>query len=318
MKLLLRRILATFLVIAIILSVSNYAYQYLERRVYPYGMNRDFDKFSSMPGQISIGNTGSSHGQRGFEYQDVKSVGCFNFGMSSQTISYDERLICHYQDRLQKGGVIFIPVSYFSLYAIDETETPDFESKNQRYHYILWPGEIKHFSPVTYICARYIPVLSVDFLDWWWYIRDVAFHRPPQEPETVILSEQIGFEESAESAHTRHDYMKKNGELHINQEELEALYDIIEICRKHYVEPVLVTTPYRHEYNQKFSDEFYEAFYSDINTITQETGCRYMDYSHDVRFTGRDDYFYDADHLSTEGARMFTNVVLKEAGYSNE
>ncbi len=90
------------------------------------------------------------------------------------------------------------------------------------------------------------------------------------------------------------------------------MYKLIDLCHENGVEPVLVTTPFRREYNDRFSDRFYEKFYGDIQNICDRTGCRYLDYSHDERFCDSDRYFYDADHLSEEGGRAFTDFILAE------
>ena len=69
--------------------------------------NSDIDnikKFFTMPDQIQICNLGSSHGEYGYNYCDWdKKYKCFNFGLSSQSLSYDYRLLKYYGDRINKG-----------------------------------------------------------------------------------------------------------------------------------------------------------------------------------------------------------------------
>lgn len=46
--------------------------------------------------------------------------------------------------------------------------------------------------------------------------------------------------------------------------------------------------------------------------IKDSFGVEYYDYSHDVRFISKDQYFNDADHLSDMGAKYFTAIVFDE------
>lgn len=74
------------------------------------------DKFMSIEGNIEISNTGSSHGLRAFNYDDIEEYNCFNFALVSQSLSYDYRLVSYYSDQLADNGVMFIPISYFSFF----------------------------------------------------------------------------------------------------------------------------------------------------------------------------------------------------------
>ena len=91
------------------------------------------NKFSNIPDTLDVCNFGSSHGLFGFNYEDVqyKGYACFNFGLVSQYISYDYRLIQHYGNHIGEGTIVFIPVSYFSLFGKSEEDHDDFESKNK-------------------------------------------------------------------------------------------------------------------------------------------------------------------------------------------
>jgi hypothetical protein len=58
------------------------------------GYGDDIDKFKTVPYDITICNFGSSHGRYGFNYSDVSDeYNCFNFAMSSQSLSYDDRIL---------------------------------------------------------------------------------------------------------------------------------------------------------------------------------------------------------------------------------
>ena len=103
-------------------------------------------KFQNMPEKIQICNFCSSHGLYGFCYDKIQQqYGCFNFALSSQMLSYDARIFEAYQDRIQKGAAVFLPVSYFSLYGKAAELAGDFESTNRRYYKILPKDKVKDY-----------------------------------------------------------------------------------------------------------------------------------------------------------------------------
>ena len=97
----------------------------------------DVKRFDTMPETIDVCNLGSSHGRSSFYYINHPGIQSFNFAFTAQSLSYDYRLLAYYQDRLTEGSIVFIPISYFSFFGIDETELSDFVAKNKRYYPIL-------------------------------------------------------------------------------------------------------------------------------------------------------------------------------------
>ena len=128
--------------ISIITLAVNYLFIKMDKSN-PNGTN----KFDNIPNTLDVCNFGSSHGLYGFNYADVQRNGytCFNFGLVSQSISYDYRLMQQYGNHIVEGTIVFIPISYFSLFGKDEEDYDDFESKNKRYYLILPPELIKHY-----------------------------------------------------------------------------------------------------------------------------------------------------------------------------
>jgi len=58
--------------------------------------------------------------------------------------------------------------------------------------------------------------------------------------------------------------------------------------------------------------EFLDRFYGTINRISSDTDVSYYDYSHDKRFSENLTYFSDSDHLNTEGAKYFMEIIANE------
>ncbi len=310
-----RRFLVTVLIFILILSgvtVSVNALYVRRDHSDKYGT----DKFLSMPETIAVCNFGSSHGLNGFNYSDLEQQGisCFNFAMTSQFISYDLRLLEQYGDRLAEGAIVLIPVSYFSLFGLPETEYEEFEGKNRRYYRVLDPARIKSYEPMMDLYVNHFPSLVAASN----LVPVLLGKSTPADTRWAICTEPSKAAVSAEAAAQRHIVENKyDGEGHriINEEEVGALISMIEYCKELHTQPVPLTTPYLREYSDAVRDrdeDFFTDFMEIMNRVREETDCRYLDYSGDERFAGEYELFTDADHLNREGARIFTDLLMKE------
>lgn len=270
-------------------------------------------KFRDVPNGITISNCGSSHGGD-FVYSDLEGYVCFNFALSSQSLTYDYRILSYYEDRLAEGGIMFIPISYFSLLGIDETERESFESINKRYYKFLPKEYIKEYNLQTDFLVEKFPALSA------YEELFLKLMEPDQEQsETNITPEDHAdyVKQSAQAATDRHlNIMKPDGELIINNAEIDAVHQIIALCKRKNITPVLITTPFSKEYNDAiessvpdFRKEILENLMEEIS-ISEKVA--YYDYSHDERFYQNYDWFMDADHLNVDGGRAFVDIVMKE------
>ena len=134
--------------------------------IYVKRCKRDLDhinKFASIPETVQICNFGSSHGLHGYNYEDLEDdYDCFNFALSSQYLSYDYRLFQYYGDHIDDGTVVFITVSYFSLFGESEVSNGSFNSKNRRYYSILPASLIKEYDLKTSLIVRHIPAVVAE------------------------------------------------------------------------------------------------------------------------------------------------------------
>ena len=98
-------------------------------------------------------------------------------------------------------------------------------------------------------------------------------------------------------------------------EAIEALYGMIELCHEIGAVPILITTPLLNEYNDIIKQrdaKFYDDFYSLVHEVSDKTGTRYYDYSHDERYVDNHELFIDSDHMNLRGSRIFTDNLLRE------
>ncbi len=271
-------------------------------------------KFKDIEPGIMISNTGSSHGLYGFNYEKLgEKYNCFNFALESQRLSYDYRIVSNYSDCLAENSIMFITVSFFSIYGLDETEIDGFESKNQRYYKILPPRWIKDYNWKDDIKQHIFPVINDEEV-LKTFMEGKQTGEAFQKIWYLNAAEAEDLEADAQGAYERH-YVN-NGNLietkRINEKEFNALIELILLCQEKNVEPILITTPVTLEYKEKIGEDFLGDFYDKMEDIERKTGVQYYDYSSDDRFVHCYQYFMNADHLNCTGALVFTNILERE------
>lgn len=299
------RLLTYGLLLAGITLLANGLYVFMDKDNDP-----DYtEKFKTIPAGIQICNFGSSHGLFGFDYHDFKDRRtCFSFALESQSLSYDLRLLKHHIERLQGPGAAFIVISYFSLFGRGEIYGEGFASKNRRYYKILPRDLIKQYDWRTDLYVNFLPMLVGN-------LRRAFFGGGKKE---IPTADAIDVAADARGAYQRHLGSKKfdaEGRRIQNQEEIDALFEMIRLCRQRGLTPILVTTPFLSEYTdivRQNDPAFLGEFYALLDKICQEAGVEYCDYSMDERFVHDYSLFRNSDHLNPSGARKFTDILLQE------
>ena len=307
MKKFLLKLFIYILIEAVIALGLNAVYLYSQSD----NINSDIEAFAAgVPDNIQICNFGSSHGLFGFNYVDVREkYTCFNFALTGQSLLYDYRILQNYQDKIQKGAYVFICISYFSLFGKSESEDAHFASKNTRYYKFLPRNLIIQFDWFTNIYVNYLPSLIPDNL--FSFIRNL-FMRP------VYVWDKNDFQHNAAPEFTGQilaGKFDKNGKRICNQEAIRSLYDMIYLIKELGANPILVTTPLTHEYNDEVKNNdpnFLNEFHSLINEIVKKTDVKYFDYSNDERYCNDYSLFMDSDHMNKNGARKFTNDLMRK------
>ena len=85
---------------------------------------------------------------------------------------------------------------------------------------------------------------------------------------------------------------------------------IARLCRDKGVRLILVTPPMWKGFVEKVSKRQLAVMRACIAKLQKATGALYGDYLQDARFQGVD--FYDADHLSKQGAAKFTTILKSD------
>ena len=96
---------------------------------------------------------------------------------------------------------------------------------------------------------------------------------------------------------------------------LNALKNIIRICKKKNISLFIVYSPIFHSMNEKQSPPSITAKLS-LEIINQEK-VNYCDFSYDPVFAGRMDLFADISHLNEDGAKVFSKMLINKIRQNN-
>ena len=276
----------------------------------------------NVPNDIEISNFGASQSELGFNYEDFSGkYVCSSFALGSQPFFYDYRVLQHYRHKIKRGACIFILASYFSFFGEPENGTEGFLSMNKRYYRLLPREMIRFYDWKTDIFVNYLPMLSVEGVATF---INLLLHRPityenfnlhPGNWSRTTNIDEVRIDTLG--AYARHIASKldKDGHRMRNQEAFDSIYAFIDLCREIGARPVLVTVPYTRVYTDTIKEKdpkFFDDFYSVIDEVRQKTGVEYYDYAFDERFCDNYNLFVNSDHLNKEGARRFTNILLRE------
>lgn len=299
-------------IIAVLVVIVNCWYIALDHR----DLN-DTAKFDNVPYDIQICNLGSSHGLYGFNYEALsEQYTCFNFALNSQTLSYDARILEYYKEHIKEDAIVFVTVSYPSLFGLPETEEEEFATKNMRYYDFLPSEYIKEYDIKTALFTKFPSLYAYETLP-------LALIGHYIDADTSLAGweaeiDEVGLPDNTAATIERHlvyHKLDENGNRIRNQEEIDALYKIIDICEEIGATPVLITHPYSLVYENViniYMPEFYDDFNNTLHEVIDHTGVAYYNYTHDERFFNDFTYFRDTDHLNKDGAALFTEILMNE------
>lgn len=262
-----------------------------------------------VPYGIQVCDFGNSHGYYGFNYEKYQEeYVCYNFALPSQSMTYNYNILQEYIDHFDEGAYVFICVSYNSFFGIDEVEFDDFSLKNRRYYRFLSNDKIKEYSWKEDLILNYFPMMEID-LPMWKDVEDKnidIWHRITSEGE-VRKQIDIRYVE-----HVGQNY-DENGNIIMNEDEIEALVQMIELCKDKNLHPILITTPFLGEYTEAIDEnapDFWEKYYTIVGDIVSQYDVEYFDYAREQAFIKNYDWYMNIDHLNYWGAEHFTDIIF--------
>lgn len=222
---------------------------------------------------IEVVNVGTSHGSTSFDWKSQEILNGVNFARSGQPLSYDLFLLEKYSSKIE-NSIIVVPISFHTLCM-----------------------ETSYFSPVDSIYKNTLPFFglhqtkySVEFLIN--HKNDKLFYDDAySNPENILP-----------------DFYPEQCDKVIQQNNIDYIFSIYErFSDTNRI--IIVTTPY---YLPSLCDNSgFRSFYTSINKVIEQLEIEYYDYSRDIRFNDIN-YFYNRDHLNTEGRKLFTEIFIRE------
>lgn len=248
--------------------------------------------------EVDVLVLGSSHTYYGLTPR-LLSPHAYNAAQVSQTLRYDDWVLHAYPFRRLRW--VIVPISDFTLYEQLEGG-PEWYLAN-RYR--------------LYMDCSIHPRLSV--YDWEVTAFPVFLEKLKslwQTPRMRWSAEGQGLEYTREAKTADWDNgttrAAHNRYLHPDtaalRENLGHLASIAGYCRSHGARLLLITTPLRPSYRRAQDPHQLADIHRRLRTfLARHPEVRYADFSADPRFTADD--FYDADHLTTQGAARLSGIV---------
>lgn len=242
---------------------------------------------------------GSSHTYYGLmpsEFGDST----FNLANISQTPEYDLLLLKHYLPLMPNLKRVITSISYFTYVEPN-----------------LGEGEDK--LAIWYNTRMGIPPPKGGFLynfeiynreAFFGRLRNIVMPKPSNHCDSTGFGVNYSFE-------NRDPYWENGGEERARPHTLVALErwkevvavqnEFIDLCRKHGIEPVFITTPGWITYRSHLDPNQLRDMRNGVAWLVDNKKVRYIDFLSDKRFINED--FYDCDHLCDRGARKLSKIL---------
>lgn len=310
-KFILKVFLVAILALSLLFAVSEF---YKNGETYQ-GTYMGIEKFESVPDKIDYANFGPSYGMSCFDYNAVELNGKvgFNFSLTMQDLYHDYAIYKTYEDNFNDDAIIAITLSYFSFCS-------DFQAPSgTRYYKILQKKYIKDYTFEKHISARYFPaygngntILKDVFKKMLQLLKSEDATTTGETVSNNTMSEAELCSDSIESAVSIEDGRLKKYANNINLME-EVLVQWIEQMQKKGLKPILVLTPYWHEYANGFDEKILEESYIDpVERTIKKTGVDYVNFcSTDYdEYIHTPEFFSNCDHVSEKGAKAFMELYI--------
>jgi hypothetical protein len=321
-----RRLLVKALVFVLVFAVPLLAVNHLykETSFYKTELN-DRGRMLGLPQGTTLLVLGDSHERDGFVFDSVSegtaegaSEGAaYNLAIGSQSPYYDFALLRENADRLAPGAVVLLPVSLYTL----ETDFPRFYDRiggayNSRYYSILRDKTgIIDYSLEDDLLYNYLPVLTAKENLRYLFVDEVS-------PSTVDEPKELTAEDLAALAKSkatswRDEVMVPEADVALRErtvaENLNVYQEIIDFCHERGFVPVLLVSPNTTQLIEQLGEQRIERFYSGTDALcAANPELLFLNYLQDERIVGDLANFKDADHLSSDGARLYTSLVIED------
>lgn len=260
-----------------------------------------------------IVNLGSNSGKYSFCYDDIPIKG-MNWAIGPQSLVHDFNLLKNYFSYLKEGGIVLIPLSPFSC-----LHSPYSKQSNFKYYPIFHPATIIDFDDAERTKAYKIK--ANPFKEMPVYCIKSTFKELLLKIYKRIKRKPIiDFEKNARNWislwKNQFEIMNLDAPMlkHHKAERTDrskTLYEIINFCRERNLRPYIVLPPLHPALSSCLSSEFKKEYIYDFIEEATDDSSLLLDYLNDETM-GKDEYFLNSYFMNKQGAKLFTNKVLKD------
>lgn len=280
----------------------------------------DIQQFDKYQGELfDIVNLGSTYSKYAFGAAKDMKLNHGDFSLQSQSLEMDEKILFEHVDKIAENGVVVVVVAAACLLLHRE------KSDNLLYADIIkkCPFSLRLKSifnklfPLALHPKRFVKILFDEM-----YKRDVydnytsSLNNEESENELASLNEV--WKELFGLRDLKQVKLSDENRNIINQN-IEHIHNIILICEKHKLRPIVVIPPFSERLNKYFSIEFKEHIINEsINKAVEGRNVPFFDYQYDEYFQKRYQLFVDGGfRLNKKGSTVFLKKLFADLKLHN-
>lgn len=261
----------------------------------------------------SVVNLGSNSGKYAFNYDNLPVKGQ-NWAVGPQSLVHDFNVLKNYFSYLKEGGIVLIPVCPFSCLQVKYSNDTNF-----KYYPILHPASIIGFDDAER--TRAYKIRSNPFKEMPMYCIKKTLKEYLKKVSAKLKSKaKVDFDKNAE---TRINSWKRQfcitdlsapmSDKHREEQSdrAETLREMVEFCKERNLRPYIVLPPVHPALSKRLPQAFLKDYvYDFIKTAISDSNI-VLDYLNCETFHN-DKYFQDSYLLNKQGAKNFTEKILKD------
>ncbi len=257
---------------------------------------------------LDVINLGSSSALAAFDYSDYSQLKAANWAMAPQTTLADYEVLRNYCCYLRKGATVIIPLCPFTCLGGSKDNFAD------KYYTVLDIASIPHAS---YIKKQQVmerkqnPILYYPLMQ--------LFTRRPKQKQTVWDEELLVKDAKMRMESWRKEFsiIRFSDPLSlVNQDAYDdtatILKKMVSFCIERSYRPVLVMPPVSKALQSQFTSELKQLCIDGFVAKAVGNDVKFLNFFTDERFTN--EHFQHSFMLNVSGAKLFTEVVMKEIG----
>lgn len=256
-----------------------------------------------------IVNIGSSSAKYAFDYSEM-NIKAFNWAEQPQSLDNGFKILKTYFSILKKDGIVILSLGPFSGLDVNGKWAKD---ANDKYYYILDSYLIDNYSCVAF--RRRYPLIAYPKQSLRELIKKILNKNVQRKTTDEFIDDSEKWmsewchEFNIDDIDAPISYENQKGK----NKRIALLSEMIEFCIERTLKPIIVIPPVHPSLAVKFTGKFRENYiYSFIREANQKN-VLFLDYIDDIRF-GEDKLYRNSFCLNENGARLFTNILLKDTG----